>query len=217
MEDEMKDRMVRFQAKESSFLILHAIPGHFATSHSHVNYYVDVTSVRSLLSDAEEAAKILAYKFSHLKTIDTIVCMDGTDVIGGFLAKEFKNSKVTTTNRHNTIYVVSPEVKSDNHLILRDNTREMVDHKHCILLMATTTTGLTISRSMRALRYYGAIMEGVGAVFSTVPNVDEINVQSVYSNEDVTGYQAYPTEECPFCKKGIPLDAVVNGFGYSKL
>lgn len=23
--------------------------------------------------------------------------------------------------------------------------------------------------------------------------------------------------DCPFCKKGIKLDAVVNGFGYSKL
>lgn len=213
----MKDRMVRFQAKESSFLILHAIPGHFATSHSHVNYYVDVTSVRSLLSDAEEAAKILAYKFSHLKTLDTIVCMDGTDVIGGFLAKEFQKARIPSTNRHNTIYVISPEVKSDNHLILRDNTREMVEYKHCILLMATTTTGLTISRSMRALRYYNAIMEGVGAIFSTVPSVDNIDVQSVFSNEDVTSYQAFPGDDCPFCKKGIKLDAVVNGFGYSKL
>lgn len=213
----MKERMVRFQAKDSSFLILHAIPGHFATSHSHVNYYVDVTSVRSLLSDAEEAAKILAYKFSNLKAIDTIVCMDGTEVIGGFLAKEFEKAQIPSTNRHNTIYVISPEVKSDNHLILRDNTREMVDDKHCILLMSTTTTGLTISRSMRALRYYGALMEGVGAVFSTVPNVDGIDVETVFNDSDVTSYQAYSTDDCPFCKKGIKLDAVVNGFGYSQL
>ena len=24
-------------------------------------------------------------------------------------------------------------------------------------------------------------------------------------------------EECPFCKKGLPIEAMVNGFGYSKL
>ena len=38
----MENRIVKFKSKESAGLNLHAIPGHFATSHSHINYYVDI-------------------------------------------------------------------------------------------------------------------------------------------------------------------------------
>ena len=44
----MENRIVKFKSKESAGLNLHAIPGHFATSHSHINYYVDVTRQRKL-------------------------------------------------------------------------------------------------------------------------------------------------------------------------
>ena len=55
----MENRMVKFYSKESNMLALHAIPGHFATSHSHINYYVDVTSVKTRAGEAKEAAKVL--------------------------------------------------------------------------------------------------------------------------------------------------------------
>ena len=49
----MENRMVKFYSKESNMLALHAIPGHFATSHSHINYYVDVTSVKTRAGEAK--------------------------------------------------------------------------------------------------------------------------------------------------------------------
>ena len=62
----MEQRMVKFYSKESNLLALHAIPGHFATSNSHINFYIDVTGIRARITEAEEAAKILAHKFGHL-------------------------------------------------------------------------------------------------------------------------------------------------------
>ena len=41
--------------------------------------------------------------------MDTIVCMDGTEVIGAFLAEEFEKEDMASTNRHETIYVVLRE------------------------------------------------------------------------------------------------------------
>ena len=38
----MESRMVKFYSKESNMVAIHAIPGHFATSHSHINYYIDI-------------------------------------------------------------------------------------------------------------------------------------------------------------------------------
>ena len=45
----MESRMVKFYSKESNMVAIHAIPGHFATSHSHINYYIDITSLKTML------------------------------------------------------------------------------------------------------------------------------------------------------------------------
>ena len=49
----MEDRMMKFYSKESNMLALHAMHGHFATSHSHINYYVDVTSIKTRVAEAK--------------------------------------------------------------------------------------------------------------------------------------------------------------------
>lgn len=213
----MEERLVKFYAKESNKLALHAIPGHFATSNSHVNFYIDVTGIRSRIGEAEEAAKILAHKLGHLSYVDTVVCMDGTEVIGAFLAKEFENEHITSTNEHKTIYVISPEQSRDNQMIFRDNTKKMITGKHIVLLLATTTTGETIRKSMEGIQYYGGIIEGIGSIFSTVNSVNGTKVYALFGENDVISYQAFPKADCPFCKKGMNIEAVVNGFGYSKL
>ncbi len=213
----MEKRLVKFYARESNMLALHAIPGHFSTSNSHINYYIDVTGIRSRVEEAEEAAKILVRKLGHLNYVDTVVCMDGTEVIGAFMAKEFGKEHIATTNQTKTVYVVSPEKSRDNQMIFRDNMKYMISGKHIVLLLATTTTGETIRKSMKGIRYYGGVIEGIGSVFGMVPSVNGITVHAIFSALDVTGYETYPKADCPLCKKGRKIEAVVNGFGYSKL
>ena len=62
--------------------------GHFATSHSHLNYYIDFTMTKHRLSEAREAAAELCSKFKSSTIIDTILCLDGTEVIGACMASE---------------------------------------------------------------------------------------------------------------------------------
>ncbi len=213
----MQERMVKFYSKESNLVAIHAIPGHFATSHSHINYYIDITSLKTRVREAKEIARVLYHKIGRLSYIDTIVCMDGTEVIGAFLAEEFEKGDFVSTNRHETIYVVSPEINSSNQILFRDNIKHSIEGKHVVLLSATTTTGKTIRRSLEGIQYYGGIIEAVASVFSTVGEVDGRKVETVFTEADLPGYAAYTAQECPFCKKGQRLEAVVNGFGYSKL
>ena len=70
---------------------------------------------------------------------------------------------------------------------------------------------------MEGIQYYGGIIEGIGSIFSTVDSVNGIKVHSLFDADVVTSYQAFPKADCPFCKKGMKIEAVVNGFGYSKL
>lgn len=214
----MEERMVKFYSKDSNKVAIHAVPGHFSTGHSHINYYIDITSLKSRISEARELAKVLAGKFTSQITVDTIVCMDGMEVVGAFLAEELeKRDIMTVTNQHETVYVVPPEFNSNNQMIFRDNSIPAVQGKHVLLLLATTTTGVTIRRSLECISYYGGQVVGVVSAFSTIDEVEGFRIESAFSEEDVPGYAAYPAGECPFCRKGHKVEAMVNGFGYSKL
>ena len=118
----MEKRQMKFYSKDSNAAAIHALPGHFATSHSHINYYIDITSLKTRINEAKEVAKVLAGKFTSHIVVDTIVCMDGTEVIGAFLSEELeKRHIVTTRNLHKTIYVVCPEINANNQVMLGYN------------------------------------------------------------------------------------------------
>ena len=92
-------------------------PGHFATNHAHINYYIDVTTLKARTKEAEEVAQALVGMYLYDTVIDTIVCMEGTEVIGAFLAEELAKGGFLSTNAHKSIYVISPEFNNNSQII----------------------------------------------------------------------------------------------------
>ena len=191
--------------------------GHFATNHSHINYYIDITFQKTRLSEAKAVAKGLMTHFNTSTVVDTIVCLDGTAVIGTCLANELTKGGFMSINSHQTIYVVEPEYNANSQMIFRDNIKAMIKGKHVLVLMASITTGFTAKRSIEAIDYYGGTVAGVAALYSAVKETGGHQVVSVYSLDDLPGYASYDYRECPYCKEGQPIDALVNSFGYSAL
>ena len=58
---------------------------------------------------------------------------------------------------------------------------------------------------------------GISAIFSTVDSFCGFPVYSVFNPNDLPDYQSFPAHECPLCREGKKLDALVNGYGYSKI
>ena len=52
----MDNRYVKILASGSK-APLKATPGHFATNHSHINYYLDMTTMKTRQNEAERIAK----------------------------------------------------------------------------------------------------------------------------------------------------------------
>ena len=191
--------------------------GHFATNHSHINYYIDITFQKTRLSEARDVARQLVSHFINNTPVDTILCLDGTAVIGTCVAEELTKNGFRTINAHNTIYVLEPEYNANSQIIFRDNIQPMIRGKHVLILMASVTTGFTAKRSVEAIGYYGGKVAGVAALYRAVDEVEGYPVRSIYSINDLPDYQSYDYRDCPFCKEGKPIDALVNSFGYSKL
>ena len=191
--------------------------GHFATNHSHINYYIDITFQKTRLSEAKAVARGLMTHFNSSTIVDTILCLDGTAVIGTCLANELTKGGFMSINSHQTIYVVEPEYNANSQMIFRDNIKAMIKGKHVLVLMASITTGFTAKRSIEAIDYYGGSVVGVCSLYSAVKEIAGHSVVSVYSLDDLPGYASYDYRECPYCKEGKPIDALVNSFGYSAL
>ena len=197
-------------------LKLRVARGHFATSHSHNNYYIDFAITKHRLSEAREAAVELAGSFRTSTVVDTILCLDGTEVIGACMASELTKAGITNANAHRTIYVLPPEHTAGSQLIFRDNTAPMIVGKHVLVLAASVTTGYTAQAAIEAIRYYGGIPVGIGAIFSCVDTCEEFPVVSIFKAEDVLpDYQSTDSHDCPLCRAGQRIDALVNAHGIS--
>lgn len=150
----METRIQEIAARGNRNVKIGVIPGHFATNHSHVNYCVDMTRIKSFHRMAKSAAAELAKPYLTTTPIDTIICLEGTEMIGAFLANELAQPGTCILNGGNDISVITPETNANNQMIFRDNTQKMVWGKNILLLLSSVSTGKTINRSLECLRYY---------------------------------------------------------------
>ncbi len=204
-------------ATKSSTLMLRVAEGHFATSHSHINYYIDVTMQKTRLSEAKAVASALVSEYRVNTIIDTILCLDGMQVVGTCIADELTRNNFMSINAHQTIYVITPEHTSGSQLLLRDNIISAVKGKNVLILAASVTTGYTASAAIEAVKYYGGNVVGISSIFATVDSCMGYEVNSVFDPNDLSDYSSFPAHECPMCKAGRKIDALVNSHGYSKL
>lgn len=213
----MQTNEIKITCSYNSALKLKASYGHFATNHSHINYYIDMTTLKVRHNEAAELAKSMAHDYISTTVVDTIICMDGTEIIGAYLAQELAAAGIMSMNSHKSICIITPEYNSNGQLIFRDNIQPMVHNKHVLLLLASATTGKTIAKSLECIQYYGGTIEGISAIFSAAKTIYGHQINSVFSTNDIPDYMNYPQRDCPFCKEGKKIDAIVNSYGYSKL
>ena len=93
----MENRYIKLQAPGCN-VPLKVVPGHFATNHSHINYYIDMTTLKTRVSEAQEVARDLVGLYLYNTFVDTIVCLDGMDVVGAYLAEELTKAGVMSRN-----------------------------------------------------------------------------------------------------------------------
>ena len=207
----------KIPAKLDSHVLLRVVSGHFATSQSHITRYLDILAMKSRCNEARGAAELLSRWYESTIPVDTIVCLEGMEVIGTYLAEALTKVGVLSYNAHKSLYVISPEYHSNGQVIFRDNMQMAVRSKNILVLMGSVTTGKTLTSTFDSIKYYEGKVTGACAVFSAMDEVQGIQVHSIFQPSDVPGYEYYKPEDCPYCKQNMPIDAIVNSYGYSAL
>lgn len=212
----METRSREIKSRKQPMISMHATPGHFVTRNSHINYYIELTDIKSHHGMARLAARDLASNYSQVP-VDTIVCLEGTEVLAAFLADVLGDQNNRSINAGAQISIVTPETNISGQLMFRDNIQRMIWDRNTILLVASATTGTSVTQAMECITYYNGRINGIAAIFSAVASIGDIPVYSVFNVDDVPGYATYAPADCPDCRAKRKIDALVNSFGYSKL
>ncbi|MCH5279631.1 MAG: orotate phosphoribosyltransferase [Christensenellaceae bacterium] len=211
----MLSNHVTVSAKGNRRIKLNIYPGHYATSHAHVDNYISMTEIRSSCSMAAEAAGELAKHFMYTH-IDTIICLEYTQIIGAYVARELTGTG-RNVNSGADIHLITPEINSSNQLTFNNDTQEYVTGKNVLLLISTVSTGRSLSRAAECLAYYGGNLVGIGAIFSAIEESDGLPVRSIFRRSDLGEYNNYRANECPLCKNGRKLDGLVTTGGFTQI
>lgn len=90
---DMEARMFKAYAKGDEKIQLKIISGHFITSQSHITHYLDMTTMKTRCAEAAQIARLLSAKYEATTPVDSIICLDGLEVVGAFLAEELGQSR----------------------------------------------------------------------------------------------------------------------------
>lgn len=213
----MEDRLRDLRSNRNPKVRIKIMEGHFATINTHINTYIDMSTVKCRHNNARETARELAGKYVTTTAVDTIICLDGTEMIGAYMADFLSEGSALSINSGKNISLITPEFNQQGQMIFRDNTQRMIQHMQVLLLVASATTGKTIDRAMECIAYYGGLICGISAIFSAVPVISGITINTIFTSADLPDYKAYTMADCPYCQKKNKVEAIVNSYGYSKL
>ena len=206
---------VTVPAKGNRRIKLNIYPGHYATSHAHVDHYISMTEVRTNAAMAAETADMLAKQFRYTQ-IDTVICLEYTQNIGAFLAKEL-SAPGRDVNSGAEIHVITPSINSNNQLTFSSDIQPFVTNRNVLILISTASTGRSLARAAECVTYYGGRIVGIGSIFSAIEELGGIPVQTVFKRADLGDYNYYSSDSCPLCKSGRKLDGFITTSGYTKL
>ena len=190
-------------------------PGHYATSHAHVDNYISMTEVRTNSMMTYETAVELAKVFKYIQ-IDTVICLEYTQNIGALLAQELTTGR-REVNSGSEIHVITPSINSNNQLTFASDAQPFVTNRNVLILLSTISTGRSLSRAQECISYYGGKLVGIGAIFSAIDQSNGVPVHSIFAPEDLGSYNNYHSDECPMCRAGRKLDGFITTGGYNEL
>ena len=210
----------------SSFLVtlernpaitMEVMSGHFTTSIPHLSHYLNVSALKSNTRIAREVARELAAPYLATTLIDTIVCLEKTEVIGAFLAEELTAEGVAAVNGGREMFVVTPLSNNVGHLFFQGSMVNHITGKNVLLLTASISSGRTVDGAMDCIAYYNGSVAGISSIFLADPKINEPKINSLFTSEHIPGYKLYNSRKCAMCKAGQKLDALISAEGYSKI
>ena len=141
-------------------IVMNVTPGHFTTNHYHLSHYLDLDNLKTSSHLARKVASEFTLPYLQTTSIDTIVCMEGTELIGAYMAEELTKKGSSGINVGKEIYVLKPMNNVNRQMIFQSNLQKYLSNHNVLLIASSISSGLTLKSALECLAYYGANLWG---------------------------------------------------------
>ena len=213
----MERKAFRISLEKNPLITMKVIPGHFTTSNAHVSHYIELCDMKSNALIARDVARELAIPYLTTTMVETIVCMERTEVVGAYLAEELLQEGLSVVNSSGEIHVVTPINTNNRTLIFQDSTIDWISNRNILLLVASISSGRTVKSALDCLEYYNGNVVGISSLFLASHEKQVKKVHALFTSDDISGYRLRGSGECEMCAAGQKLDAIISSEGYTKI
>ena len=213
----MENKAFNVSLEKNPLISMKVIPGHFTTSNAHISHYLDVSSMKSNSMIAQDVARELVRPYLSNTLVDTIVCMERTEVIGAYLAEELRRSGMSVINEGSDIHIITPISNNIGNLSFQSSMIKHITNRNIILLTASVSSGHTLDSALDCINYYRGRIAGISALFLASLDRLEQGINALFTSSDIPDYKMYSSRKCEMCQAGQPLDALVSTEGYTKI
>lgn len=213
----MKDKTFTVSLSKNPSINVDVTLGHFTTNDYHINHFLHLDELKTNPSLAKEVAIELALPYLTSTLVDTIVCFEGTEIIGAYMANELSMEGTGVINSGKFIHVVTPTVNVDRKFMLPSSRQELVRQKRVILLVSTILSETFVNNIMEFITYYEGNLVGISSLFKAYPGEIGHEVHSLMDSSDVPGYKIYYPGKCDMCKEEQKLDGIIKNDGLTEI
>lgn len=172
--------------------------------------------MKSRTAEAQNIAHELAANYEVSTPVDTIICMDGLEVIGAYLSEELTKAGIFPWMliRRSTWLLLNPAIpdRLSSVIIFSQWSRakctdpQWFDY-HRLYFVQSNREHSVLRRHYQ--RYRSHIQQSRQRGFS--PCIFYFNTK------DIPDYHSYSSTKCPMCQRQQKIDAIVSSYGYSAL
>jgi orotate phosphoribosyltransferase len=181
------------------------VDGHFVyKSGMHGSKYVNKDAVYPHLEESDKLAEAMAEIFIG----DEVEVVVGPAVGGALFARDVARRLVQITSRK--IMPVFADKDGLNFVIKREYDK-IVAGKRVLVVEDVLTTGTSAGLSVEAVRTVGGIVVGLGAICNRGGvKSEDVGNPTKFSSLINVSFETYRSEDCPFCKTGVPINTDVG-------
>ncbi len=179
---------------------------HFALSHRrHTSEYVEKALVTTEPAFTEGLGEIIAKHFAKVQVDVVLTTGYGASILGHCVARAHPS-------RPHFIYATKrTKANGTNEVVLRREFHQLFTHGAKVLIVEDIlTTGETVKALIKLVHALGGEVVGIGTIWRRSKKITfKYPLFTLVDRE----FPTYSPQECPMCRKGIPINRAFGGGG----
>lgn len=180
---------------------------HFVyTSGMHGSVYINKDAVYPYTEKVSQIGEMFAQRCKDLD-IEVVV----GPMIGGIILSQWTAHHLSKLKGKQILAVYTEKDTESNQVFGRRGYDKLVKGKNILIVEDLTNTGGSVKKVVNSVRNAGGNILQVGVMVNRNPeNVNEAFMEAPFFSLGVFPAEAFDEKDCPYCKKGVPINTVVG-------